>query len=304
MFLLKKRDKLIMTIVCQNEIDIIEMMIKFHLSMGVDGIIVTDHRSTDGTRELLYDLKKHGLILEVIEQNEVDHLHSKFTIPMIEMARDKYDAEWIISADADEFYYARSRNLKNELKNIGNINCLKVYSNWYFPEENVDFPKGCLFVKNQLNKDYYLRKNIKYNHATAFYEIFDCPKVIFKAKDFLSIMDGNHEVILKHKHEISPAGITLYHYNTRSYKHFYNKALKASKSIAFNKDPNWSKGWKSFVEMYKNDTLDNFYNERFGEAIKKKLMSIGVVCTDYNVFDFLCYNNIYKNKEECDLKNV
>lgn len=296
----KNREKLIMTIVCQNEIDIIETMIKFHLKMGVDGVIVTDHNSTDGTRELLYDLKKQGLVLEVIEQNGIDHLHSKFTIPMINLARDKYNAEWIISADADEFYYARSRNLKNELKNIGNINCLKVYSNWYFPEENVKFPQGTLFVKNPLYRDEYEKKHIDYNHATAFFEIFDCPKVIFKAEDFKSISDGNHDVVLKHKHEISPAGITLYHYNTRSYKHFLDKVIKASKSIAFNKDPNWSRGWKRFVEMYNNNTLEQFYTDRFGQKIKQHLRDLGVVCPDFNVFDFLCDENIYKQE---DIKN-
>lgn len=53
-----KKMKLIMTLVCKDEIDIIEKHLLFHHHMGVDGYIVTDNNSTDGTRELLENTKK------------------------------------------------------------------------------------------------------------------------------------------------------------------------------------------------------------------------------------------------------
>ncbi|WP_290381647.1 glycosyltransferase family 2 protein, partial [Bacteroides acidifaciens] len=37
----------------KDEEDIIESNIKFHMSLGIDGILVTDNGSTDSTMEIL-----------------------------------------------------------------------------------------------------------------------------------------------------------------------------------------------------------------------------------------------------------
>ena len=42
-----------MTLMVRDEIDIIERNLAHHFSRGVDFIVVTDHMSTDGTREFL-----------------------------------------------------------------------------------------------------------------------------------------------------------------------------------------------------------------------------------------------------------
>ena len=54
----KSKEKIIMTILAKNEIDVIEENIKFHLKQGIDFIIATDNNSTDGTKE-----KKESSIL-------------------------------------------------------------------------------------------------------------------------------------------------------------------------------------------------------------------------------------------------
>src|SRR4051812_17470085 len=45
--------KVVMTLLVRDEVDIVDVNLAYHLARGVDGVIVTDHRSTDGTRERL-----------------------------------------------------------------------------------------------------------------------------------------------------------------------------------------------------------------------------------------------------------
>ena len=45
--------KIVMTIAVRNEADIVEENLRYHLGAGVNFIIATDHRSEDGTTEIL-----------------------------------------------------------------------------------------------------------------------------------------------------------------------------------------------------------------------------------------------------------
>lgn len=53
-----------MTLLVRDEVDIIEQHLLYHAGMDIDGFIVTDNRSVDGTRDILEKYRKNGLILE------------------------------------------------------------------------------------------------------------------------------------------------------------------------------------------------------------------------------------------------
>jgi hypothetical protein len=54
--------KIVMTIAVRDEADIIEENLRYHLGAGVDFIIATDHRSEDGTTEILERYERDGLL--------------------------------------------------------------------------------------------------------------------------------------------------------------------------------------------------------------------------------------------------
>ena len=54
--------KIVMTIAVRNEADIIEENFRYHLGAGVDFIMATDHRSEDGTTEILERYERDGLL--------------------------------------------------------------------------------------------------------------------------------------------------------------------------------------------------------------------------------------------------
>ena len=110
--------KLIITLLVKDEEDILETNIRFHKAMGADGFIVTSHNSTDRTNEILEKLKQEGIILEIIYETDPAYNQVMFVDRMIKIAKRKYKADWIINADADEFYYSKDLNLKKSIKKL------------------------------------------------------------------------------------------------------------------------------------------------------------------------------------------
>lgn len=89
--------------VVKDEADIIEPTIR-HMATQVDGIIVADNRSTDGTRQIL-DRLAGELPVTVVDDPEVGYYQSRKTTDMLHLAR-AAGAEWCVPFDADEIAYS------------------------------------------------------------------------------------------------------------------------------------------------------------------------------------------------------
>lgn len=89
--------------IVKDEADIIETTIR-HVATQVDGLIVSDNRSTDGTREILDKLALE-LPLTVIDDPVVGYYQSQKTTDMLHLAR-AAGATWCVPFDADEIPYS------------------------------------------------------------------------------------------------------------------------------------------------------------------------------------------------------
>lgn len=99
-----------MTMMVRDEADIICSVIEHHFRQGVTHAIVTDNGSSDGTWEILQDLARtYPLDLRR------DPVHRKQQSELVtRMAREAwtlYSADWVINADADEFWIPVDRSL-------------------------------------------------------------------------------------------------------------------------------------------------------------------------------------------------
>jgi Glycosyl transferase family 2 len=107
--------KVVMTLLVRDEADIIEPMLSFHLSAGVDFVIAMDNNSVDGTTEILESYAANG-VLHLIRQPDLDHFEQgEWVTQMARLAATRYGADWIINADADEFWWPRGGSLKEVL---------------------------------------------------------------------------------------------------------------------------------------------------------------------------------------------
>lgn len=105
-----------MTLFVRNEEAIVRYNIDFHLNKGVDFIIAMDNGSTDSTRKILREYENKGLLL-LINEKTCNNNQAEWNNRMAEIARGQYGADIIFHCDADEFWYPRSGNLKDEIFN-------------------------------------------------------------------------------------------------------------------------------------------------------------------------------------------
>ena len=286
--------KLIMTIVVRNEEEVIERHIRFHKAMGVDGFIVTSHKSTDKTNEILENLKREGLVLDIIYKNTPNHQHSVWVKDMIKIAKNKYNAKWIINSDADEFYYSKVLNLKKsiaEYKNI-NANVLLVDSTFLFPNNEMDFLESPYWVTKPFQPfEVEQLEIIDDKRFEEFTGSQGCTKVIHKTKGFKNISDGNHSVIMYKQKQINASNITLYHYHIRNYQGYEEKVKRWSNSAKYMPEGQ-GEHMKHMIELYNQNKLRENYDNYFGIEMRNFLIEQGVVSIDKSVSNFLKWKGI------------
>jgi hypothetical protein len=106
--------KLVMTLLVRDEIDVIESQVDYHLAAGVDFVIAIDHNSVDGTSDVLRGYERQG-VLRVLPPPS-DDLHRRqgeWVTLMARLAAAEHAANWVINADADEFWFAHGGSLKD-----------------------------------------------------------------------------------------------------------------------------------------------------------------------------------------------
>jgi hypothetical protein len=106
--------KLVMTMLVRDEADIVDEQIAFHLNVGVDFVIALDHRSCDGTSEILSSYARDGY-LTCIREEGAEVRQSEWVTRLARLAAGEHGADWVINADADEFFWPRAQSLKEAL---------------------------------------------------------------------------------------------------------------------------------------------------------------------------------------------
>jgi hypothetical protein len=103
--------RLVMTLRTRDHEDIVGAQLAYHLSAGVDFVVATDHLSCDGTRELLGEFERAGL-LTLIRKDEERYVPGVWVNDMARLAYERHGADWVIHVDADEFWWPRGGDLK------------------------------------------------------------------------------------------------------------------------------------------------------------------------------------------------
>jgi hypothetical protein len=109
--------KLVMTLRTREEADVVDAQIAFHLNAGIDFVVATDHRSQDGTVDILESYARRGYLHLIREEgDEMDE--GAWATRMSRMAAADFGADWVIPSDADEFWWPRGGSLKEVLASV------------------------------------------------------------------------------------------------------------------------------------------------------------------------------------------
>ena len=205
--------KLLLTLLVRDEIDIIRSNLDYHLNKGIDFIIATDNGSVDGTREVLKEYEKTGH-LKYIYEPHYDYSQDIWVTRMARVACTQYRADWVINADADEFFVSKPATLKDALDKVPrDINVVRVERHDFVPFERPCLhppPTEMIYRKRQ-------SLNIKGKPLP--------PKVIHRAVPDITVGQGNHSAKSPSfkDSEMASVEIEIYHYPIRTLAQFETK---------------------------------------------------------------------------------
>ena len=98
--------RVVLTLLVRDEADIVEWQLLYHYACGIDFVVATDHRSVDGTTEILRRFEGEGRLRYIREDSErIDQ--AGWMTRMSRIAATEHAADWVIPSDADEFWWPR-----------------------------------------------------------------------------------------------------------------------------------------------------------------------------------------------------
>jgi len=212
------RVKLVMTLLVRDEVDIVEAHLAFHLHAGVDVVIATDHRSVDGTTDLLESYARDGHV-HLIRREDARIRQSEWMTHMARLAATEHAADWVINSDADEFWWPREGSLKEVLAAVPpRYGVVRAVSRVFIPRA------GDGWFAERMTARLALAAPIN-DPATPFRHV---AKVAHRAHPNAVVRQGNHRVTgLPHAELADWSPIELLHFPLRSRE---QSALKHAKT--------------------------------------------------------------------------
>ena len=259
---------IVMTILVKDEIDIIKMNIETHAKLGVDAFVVMDNNSTDGTREVLDELKKKYEITIIDEKGLYNQ--AKWMKKLSNTTKKVYNPRWVINNDADEFWIPKNnKTIKEVLPNKGAVLTVQRYN--MVLDETVS--NG-----NFYDAKYYVKNPVFYNKETQLNEDYPSivlskigPKVITDPNGLLSIRGGNHKALhirnlfdyFKHYDKIKRfSDIEIFHYVIRSYTQFEKHIINRKRLLEDKKHIRMGPHYRRWVKLYNEGKLKQEFEER------------------------------------------
>jgi hypothetical protein len=213
-----------------NEADIVEAFVRHNAEL-LDHLLILEHNTLDGTREILDRLVAEGLPITVEHSSEPKFQHVAFTNRLLRMALATRGADWVFPIDCDEFLVAPTRAaLDAALAEVGEAHVRISWIN-YVPAPGDD-----------ATEPHPLRR-IRHCYDYAVPSVDDNPwvwKVAVNVRllgdyylDRYQICEGNHFLTLLGQHRPIAApmlpidGVSLAHFPVRSADQLGIKAAMA-----------------------------------------------------------------------------
>lgn len=224
--------RLVMSILCRNEVDIIEANIRTHAKLGVDAFAIMDNGSTDGTRELLESLSRE-FDLTIIDQPEQTYQQAKWMLQLAHYARDKLGAQWVISNDADEFWLPESGDIKSLLSMRDSVVTV-ARSNMILDERALSDNYQFTQARWRVNYPIFYQKQAQLGDANLSMLLAPIsPKVIVNPYGLIKLSGGNHRA--KHWFKLATKRdlptLRVYHFPIRSWQQFEQNILQRERLL-------------------------------------------------------------------------
>ncbi|MEX5272461.1 MULTISPECIES: glycosyltransferase family 2 protein [Kocuria] len=215
---------------CRNEADIVGHTIRHLLAQGIDGIIVVDNLSVDGTRETLTKLADDDPRI-FVGTDSLDAYHQGRKMSYLAHLARKAGADWVIPFDADEFWFARESSVADYLRSL----------------EGVPVAKAELTDLHPLTVTGIDLENS--NEQVQIEDNANSKKVALRPHRWVWIDNGNHTA-LDLGREV-PSDLRIAHLPSRSIQQMERKARVGAAAIAKVEDApaNFGHHWKTTAAL-------------------------------------------------------
>jgi hypothetical protein len=236
-----------MTLLIRDEGDILRENIEYHLAQGVDFIVATNHLSVDDSREILAEYDRAG-VLHLIDENEAAFLQGAWVTRMARLAEDRFQADWIINNDADEFWMPVEGTLKEWLVDQSeSVHCIKVRRSNFIPTADETAPFYERMVIRETASVNPLGKRLP-------------SKVCHRAMPEIVVADGNHSVIGLRNAEVKRTdAVEIMHFPLRRWAQFERKIKCGGALVRGTPGPSAST-WRDLYRLHEAGRLRDYYD--------------------------------------------
>lgn len=215
-------NRLAMILLVRNEIDVIELNIRFHAAMGINKFLVMDNGSTDGTLEVLKNLQS-DVELEIVENPKGLYQQSKWMTELARLAKSRFGVSHVIPNDADEFWVPRDfQSLPDFVDASAAVQSVHRYNRLLTAEQverQYPFFASEYVVESPILYSGEIQKS---NDNVSMQLVKISPKVIVQPRGLIKIKGGNHRADhMKRWSKTKNADIEVHHFPIRSYKQFH-----------------------------------------------------------------------------------
>lgn len=175
--------RIVLTLLVRDEADVVEANLAHHLALGVDHVIVTDHRSSDGTTEILERFAGDGRLTLIREESE-ELRQSDWVTRMARLAATEHGADWVVNGDADELWWPRDGPLRDVLAAVpARFGALRGLWRNFVPRPEDGRP-------------FHERMTIRRRPASDLTDPFHAQvKVVHRAHPDVVVTQGNHDAL-------------------------------------------------------------------------------------------------------------
>jgi hypothetical protein len=204
-----------MTLLVRDEADIVDCNLAYHLARGVDAVIVTDHRSQDGTRERLEAwARDEPERVHLLREDGEEVQQAAWVTRMARKAERELDADWILNDDADELYWPEvGDDLKAALAKV--------------PHRfgALELPRVNFVARPEDGRPFYDRMTAREAASTDAIGRALRPKVAHRANPRMFVSPGSHAVRGAPRYWLTCRKplITVLHFPRRTYEQYRHK---------------------------------------------------------------------------------
>lgn len=219
---------LVLCLTIRDEVDVVRTFVEYHLRRGVDLILATDHRSVDGTSDLLATFARGGRLRLFREEGEgFDQV--RWATRMARIAAVEHDAAWVLHADADELWWPAGGDVRAALAAV--------------PPDvgSVSAPRANFLPVADTTDPFWARMRVRDRRSENSLGQPLPPKVGHRGAPDVDLHPGNHGVRSPSLgRTVDATGLEILHYPVRTWPQLERKIAQGMRAVEANHD--WPPG--------------------------------------------------------------